>query len=56
MGTAEIRKPLTIIVAVAKTVPLRHMSEEGVVSAHLGMQIIHYDHNVTFRKPLQNYI
>ena len=49
---AEIHEPPTIIVTVAKTVFPHHMSEQGVVRSHLGIQITHHDHNVTFRKLL----
>lgn len=36
---AEIQKPLIIIITVAKPVFPHHICEQGVVKAHLGIQI-----------------
>lgn len=46
----EIHEPPTVILTVAKALFSHHMSEQGIVTAYLGIQISRHDHNVTFRK------
>lgn len=56
MGAGEFHKPFAITITVTKPVFPHHMSEQNLIMVHLGIQIIHNDHNITFRKSLRDCI
>lgn len=52
----ETHKAPTVTDTVAKIMLPHHISEQGVCTAHLGIQITNHDYSVSFEKPLLNCI